>query len=266
METDLHTRNQQMSVPNLYWSKLSESDKEAYLRLRDFFHNYQRSSSKDKRVISFQNELIEVLKFIQRREDDSDLRAICTGVGFGAQFICVNTRQLKNFMGRCKSSINGSFQQLGYFAFKAKMKARQCILTILPNLQNDQLLMRQWTVRCAGADAAICFVCSIPSSKFSFISERDLAEEGYVSLSANTQIKPPEFSAPQRLVTFAPIEKTENTAEYSYYNGNDFYNQNVQLTDPGLSNNEWNYHILPRSQSGSLSEARTQFLGDFSLF
>jgi len=48
--------------------------------------------------------------------------------------------------------------------------------------------MRQWTVRCAGSAAVVCFVSSIPSSQFPFISESDLAEEGS-SANNKTQIK-----------------------------------------------------------------------------
>ena len=131
-------RNIEASLPQPYWGNLSQADKVEYQRLRSNFHQNQKMSCKDRRLVSFSNELMTILKFIEHSETGRENRTVLVGVCFAGPFIGVNTRQLKNFLGRCKSSINGSLQQLGYVALKTKSKARTCILSILPSLINDQ--------------------------------------------------------------------------------------------------------------------------------
>ncbi|OHT05588.1 hypothetical protein TRFO_26584 [Tritrichomonas foetus] len=174
-------RSQEMILPSAYWSKLSQEDKNEFQRLRAHFHQSQKVSSKDPRLVSFSNELHSVLKFIERSEQGRECRTILTGVAFAGPFICVNTRLLKSFLGRCKSSINGSFQQLGYVAIKTKSKARSCVLAIMPTLINDQNILRQWTVRCASEDAKFCFVTSLVSLQLPVVTSDDLNEDHKLS-------------------------------------------------------------------------------------
>ena len=171
-------RNSEASLPQPYWGSLSQSDKIEYHRLRNFFHQSQKMSCKDRRLVSFSNELTEILKYIEHSETGRENRTVLVGVCFAGPFIGVNTRQLKNFLGRCKSSINGSLQQLGYVALKTKSKARTCILSILPSLVNDQNNLRQWTIRWASEDAQICFVTSLRSLQLPIVTQEDLNEEG----------------------------------------------------------------------------------------
>lgn len=170
-------RNQEILLPSIYWNKLTQEDKTEFQKLRNHFHQSQKISSKDSRLVSFSNELHTVLKFIEKSEQGRECRTILTGVAFAGPFICVNTRQLKCFLGRCKSSINGSFQQLGYVAIKTKSKARACILAILPSLISDQNILRQWTVRCASEDAKFCFVTSLTSIQLPIVTNDDLNED-----------------------------------------------------------------------------------------
>jgi hypothetical protein len=76
-----------------------------------------------------------------------DTRALLVGIFFAGPGICVNIRQLQFFMAHSKSSLNGSFQQIGFTSVKAKSKARDFVLAALPFLQRDQFLLKQWTVR-----------------------------------------------------------------------------------------------------------------------
>jgi hypothetical protein len=117
------------------------------------------------------------MKFLERSPENLENRSIVTGVCFAGRIVCVNTRQLKQFLNRCKSSINGSFQQLGYVALRTKAKARQCVINVLPALQNEQNILRQWTVRVVSEEAQFCFVsafCNIPLPE---ITSDDLLDE-----------------------------------------------------------------------------------------
>lgn len=142
--------------PN-YWNKLTADDQNEFIRLRSIFHQNQKVSAKDRRSVTFRKELQTVLSYIERRPDGIEERCILAGICFAGVVVCVNTRQLKCFLGRCKSSINGSFQQMGYLALKTKTKSRTCITSLLPSLQTEQNILRQWTVRYVSADAMICF-------------------------------------------------------------------------------------------------------------
>ena len=175
--TQPNLRHDQLVLPSHYWNRLSTEDQLEFTSLRSHFHQSQKMPTKDRRLVSFSNELSVILKFIERSESTREIRTILCGVAFGGPFICVNTRQLKNFLGRCKSSINGSFQQLGYVAVRTKSKARDCVLAIIPSLINDQDILRQWTVRCACDSAMFCFVTSIPNLVFPEITEDDLNDD-----------------------------------------------------------------------------------------
>ena len=155
-----HSPKKDVNLPPQFWDVLTTDEKNEFTQLRSQFRQNLHTSVKDRRVVSFANELRLVLQFIERDELHKEERSILTGVCFAGPFICVNTRQLKTFLCRCKSSINGSFQQMGYVALRTKAKARQCILTLLPPLASEQTILRQWTVRRASDSTDICFLSS----------------------------------------------------------------------------------------------------------
>ena len=167
----------EMTLPPLYWNALSQEDQAEFLKLRASFHHGQKISSKDRRIVTFRKELQLVRNYLERSDENQEARCILTGVCFAGPIVCVNTRQLKSFLSRCKSSINGSFQQLGYVALRTKSKARNCVLSTLPSLQNQQIILRQWTVRVASDDATFCFVTSFSRVSLPEIYDEDLFPE-----------------------------------------------------------------------------------------
>lgn len=160
-----------------FWNKLTEDDKNEFNKLKAHFHQNISSSGKDRRVVTFANELMAVLKFLDRDMIHREERCILTGICFAGPFICVNTRQLKTFLGRCKSSINGSFQQMGYVALRTKAKARNCIISILKPLMNEPAILRQWTVRRASDHTDFCYLSSFSVSLLPEVTEDDLDTE-----------------------------------------------------------------------------------------
>lgn len=168
---------EESSYPSIFWNQLSQEEKRDFLQTRNAFHQAQKGTGKDRRVVSFRRELLSVLNFIEKSEIHKDIRSILVGLCFAGPFICVNTRTLKGFLGRCKSSINGSFQQMGYAAVRTKSKARNCVLAVLPNLAEDQITLRQWTVRYATNDVEFCYLSSFRFVQLPTITEADLVEE-----------------------------------------------------------------------------------------
>jgi hypothetical protein len=161
--------------PNpVFWERLTAEDQAEFIRLTAELHHCQKSSGKDRRVVSFQKELNLVLAFLERDELRREERSILTGIAFAGRFVCVNTRLLKSFLGRCKSSINGGFQQMGYVAIRTKAKARNCIVAVMRSLTNDAALLRQWTVRGLASNVASPFVSSFPTRLLPEINNSDL--------------------------------------------------------------------------------------------
>ena len=198
-------RNQEISLPHGYWNILSPEDKTEFVRLRAQFLQGQKISSKDRRIVTFRKELVAVLKYIERSETNKEERSVLVGVCFAGPIICVNTRQLKSFLGRCKSSINGSFQQMGYVALRTKAKARACVVAVMPSLQNEQNILKQWTVRCVSNEAQFCFLSSFSHIELPKITEEDLYDEK--KPSASTGGSSPNVGAPH-YVQKPPVHST----------------------------------------------------------
>jgi hypothetical protein len=161
--------------PPTIWNRLSQEDHSEYFRYRVHFHQTNRSGN-DHRVAGFHRELISALSYIERRSEGQEDRSIVCGVAFAGPYICVNTRLLKAFLGRCKSSINGSFMQMGYVALRTKSKARSCVLSCLHSLIDDEPNLRQWTVRCASQSALFCINSSFARLDRPEILESDLIQ------------------------------------------------------------------------------------------
>lgn len=123
---------------------LSRADAEEYRRLRDSF---SASSSHDRHQATFQQEIKNIIQFVERSKEDREERALAAGLIYTGTYFCVNTQQLKKLIGRCKSSINSGFQQMGFMSMKMKTRARSCLFSALPSLMNDTSSARQWTVR-----------------------------------------------------------------------------------------------------------------------
>ena len=179
----------EISVPPGPWKHLSEEDKTSFLRLRQHFHQMQKTI-KDHCSSSFSQEISSVIKYIDSSPNSRENRCAVAGLAIAGPFIAVNTRQLMSFLGRCKSSINGSLQNLGYQSLRSKTKARECVLSILPSFEKDASLLRQWTVRCATENAKTCFCSSFPHGRLPTITTADLIEEKARS-KAPVQMRPP---------------------------------------------------------------------------
>jgi hypothetical protein len=100
-------------------NSLTVDDQREFLHLRCTFKAQTQVHRRDRRLISFSQDFLKLLDFIERSLIGYEDRSILTGLAFSGPYICVHTRQLKALIGRCKSSINGSFQQLRYVSIRA---------------------------------------------------------------------------------------------------------------------------------------------------
>ena len=166
-----------MKVPRNHWNQLTAEDQATFRQLHLHFLQQQKEHMKDRKTSFFFNDILCLMKFIDYTVLRRDDRAICTGLAFSGPFACVNTQQLKVILGRCKSSINNSFQQIGYDAVKNKTKSREAVLAIIPSLIAEQNTLRKWTVRCVSETATCCFLSYYHAPQLPFITDEDLYDE-----------------------------------------------------------------------------------------
>lgn len=258
------SRNGDFHPHPVFWARITKEDQSEFIRLRTQLHQYQKSYGKDPRVVTFRNELTMVLRYIERDEDHREERSILTGIAFAGPYICVNTRLLKQFLGRCKSSINGGFQQMGYVAIRTKTKARNCIIAVMKSLTSEPSLLRQWTVRGASPNAEICFVSSFPMELLPEITSSDLNTDNHspnmiqaVSLKnqqqrTNTQIRTIDFIEQKRkFETFYPPKFIPESYSVESLSAFDDTEWNIL---PQEESSKWdlNDFAIPRSVSNTV--------------
>jgi hypothetical protein len=61
--------------------------------------------------------------------------------------IAINIHQFRSLFPKCKSSINGSLQRLGFSTNLGRTAASQTIASIFPFLRENMPALRKWTVR-----------------------------------------------------------------------------------------------------------------------
>ena len=127
---------------------LSRADACEYTRLQESFIRTQNAHVRDRRVSSFKQEIDSIIRFVDSRPEDRELRALATGLVRTGSYLCVNSQRLKNFVRRCKSSINNGFQHLGFDSVKSRTRSNSCLAAALPSIATQSNLGRQWTVRC----------------------------------------------------------------------------------------------------------------------
>ena len=175
-----------LSDTSFAWKMLSSDDKNEYYRLKQAFFNSEKKTSKDSRVLSFSKELQMIQKYISRSVKNVDYRCLIVGVCFIGDIICINNRQLKVLVNRCKSSINGCLANMGFIAMSNKAKAKKCVISAIPILQNYQLLLKQWTSRCATDKVSAKYGYSMEGIEIPKILKEDLFQDKRIK-STNVQ-------------------------------------------------------------------------------
>jgi hypothetical protein len=136
------------AVPR-FWDLLSEVDQFDYCELRQSLSEPTRKNRRNRSVATFSEIVGAVKAFVMRNNHDDWKRGIVCGL-FWFQpdsTIAINTRQLRILISKCKSSINGSFQQLGYSIATVGTDCSAMVVKNLPYLNGNFTELRQWTLR-----------------------------------------------------------------------------------------------------------------------
>lgn len=83
---------------------------------------------------------------IHRDEDDWKRCLVC-GICWIQNSVAINTRQLGLLIDKCKSSINGSLQKMGYNTLQSREESSAYLVEAIPFLLNNYMELREWTVR-----------------------------------------------------------------------------------------------------------------------
>jgi len=134
------------SIPK-YFFLLSEQDKNGYNSLRLSFNPVKVGKNKNKNNDSLESMLLAIRMYAERFDENDWRRYLVCGVCWLENAIAINTRQLRILISKCKSSINGSLQRIGYFTKTSHAESWKVLFPKIPLLKDNFHELRQWTIR-----------------------------------------------------------------------------------------------------------------------
>jgi hypothetical protein len=135
-----------------FWQKLSESDQRGYLALRSELATPKFSNQRGRSAAQFGVMLDLVKSFVVRGDPEDAARALACGMLWMSNGIAVNIQHVKLLTSKCKSSINGSFGQLGYLPVASGADTAGELIQAFPFMKDQFSELRQWTIRTRSGD------------------------------------------------------------------------------------------------------------------
>lgn len=130
-----------------YWYLLSEADKAKYRALRLAFTPGGLMQSRIYTSETLEEILGAIRVFAERGDENDWRRFLVCGICWLDNAIAINTRQLRLLLSKCKSSINGSLQKMGYTTNTSNLESRKILFPKIPLLKDNFNELRQWTIR-----------------------------------------------------------------------------------------------------------------------
>ena len=131
----------------LHWELISRKDLNDYVELRNSFYDEIRKSKKGERLDAFIRRLIRIKEFVERGDDDDWKRGLVCGIIFMKNSIAIHIQQFRLLLGKCKSSINGSLQQIGFVAHPQGGPIEEELFEKVPIFRREHSEVKKWTVR-----------------------------------------------------------------------------------------------------------------------
>ncbi|OHT08393.1 hypothetical protein TRFO_23163 [Tritrichomonas foetus] len=141
--------------------KLCPSDQAEYMHLLNMFAFSNDRNKRNLGMPTFIKHLSMIHAFVCRGDAYDSLRGLVCGIEFGFSTFLINTGRLKKLMYRSKSCMNGCFQKLGYSVCRPAHDITTLFAQILPGFGGHMFTSRQWCVRKAGENSALCFIPNI---------------------------------------------------------------------------------------------------------
>jgi hypothetical protein len=138
------------SLPK-YFSLLSEADQARYLELKTIVKSNQCPIRRGHRLESFKDDISSIREFCLRYDGDDWKRCAACGICWLPIGVAINNHQLSILLEKCKSSINGCLQKIGYSAMQSRTDSSGPLSDALPVLKDNLTEQREWTVRLFGS-------------------------------------------------------------------------------------------------------------------
>lgn len=126
---------------------LTEADQETLIQLQNALSSSGSRNLRGKQLKTFADMIKIIHKFCIRGDAYDWRRCYVCGICWLPNGIAINNRRFGCLLGKCKSSINGSFQQLGYTTAPSRSDSYDSIVEVIPILKNDMPSLREWTLR-----------------------------------------------------------------------------------------------------------------------
>ena len=145
METSCSTQDDS-SLPSEF-SYLNPKDKLLFIQMKLMLQTRLNKNHRNHRIEQFQ-EVLNIIKTFCVRNDQYDWqRFLACGICWiGNSSIGISIRRFSHLLNRCKSSVNGSFQKIGYKSLQGHLDGYE-ILNKIPVLKNHPQELREWTLR-----------------------------------------------------------------------------------------------------------------------
>lgn len=130
-----------------YWYLLTEHDKARYRALQLAFTPGELLASRICSNQTFEYILSVIRKYAERGDSDDWKRCLVCGICWLDDGLAINTRQLTLLLSKCKSSINGSLQKIGYRANTTQIDFCRNLVPKIPFLRQQTNELRQWSIR-----------------------------------------------------------------------------------------------------------------------
>ena len=130
-----------------YIELLSQADVVRYNSLRQTLSSNLCRYNRGNRLSTFQEMLTAIKTFCIHNDEDDWKRCLVCGICWLPQGIAVNNRQFSLLIDKCKSSINGSFQRMGYGTIQSRQDSQKLLTSAIPYLNGKYTEVREWSVR-----------------------------------------------------------------------------------------------------------------------
>lgn len=130
-----------------FYELLSKNDKILYNNMRSGLSSHACRNRRGKRLETFSEMLNAIKTYCVRNDEDDWKRCLVCGVCWLPNGIAINTRHLSLLIDKCKSSINGSLQKMGYSTLQSRSESGNQLSDTIPLLKNNFNELREWTIR-----------------------------------------------------------------------------------------------------------------------
>lgn len=131
-----------------YFDQLSSEDQKSYLELHSYLSSKECRNNRGQRLNKF-SEILNSIHCFCIKNDENDVKRcmVCGVFWLPPKGLAINIRQLHILLDKCKSSINGSLQRMGYNPLPPKNELVQQLIEYIPSLKNNFPELREWTIR-----------------------------------------------------------------------------------------------------------------------